>query len=149
SILLREGERSFWVVKKYNSNDTVYSLWSFDLFQEETRYSPEALTFLVDAQKNISFLNAETETLKTQRELLKSFTFDQKLEAREAAIGPADYILASSPVESFPLVMSVALPKTLALEAVRELQIRSIYFAIFVFGLTGLLSFWIGRALTQ
>lgn len=148
AVALRPDQKNFWIVKSFSNGDVLYSLWSFDLFQDEIKNYPEAVLFLYDPQSQVvGVLNGSNASAISGS--VRSLMFAQTMEAREVPLGQDNFVLGSTPIESTSVVMGVALPTALALEAAKKLQIRSIYFAIFVFGLTGLLSVWMGRALTQ
>jgi len=148
SVSLRGDERNFWLIKTFTNGDAIYSLWSYDLFQDEIRNYPEAILFFYDsAAQTVGILNGSSSSAVTSS--IRNLKFAQTMEAREASLGNDNFVIGSTPVESTSMVIGVGLPTAIALEAAKKLQVRSIYFAIFVFGLTGMLSVWMGRALTQ
>lgn len=150
SFLPGSGGKNFWLVKSFENGDILYSYWSDEFFAEEQRLAAGAQVFMSSTLNAEVFPVGETEP-STQALVgeIKKLNLPQSLFTKQISANGAGFILAAAPVEYFSASLSAAYPESLALEPVRELQFRSIYFAILVIGLTGLVSFWIGRALTQ
>lgn len=144
-----ENQKFFWMNKVLENGDSLHSLWSKDVFQEEQRHFSDGIFFLFN-QSSKQVLNfRESAGSQALADQIREMDLLKTLSSTRLKVGEEQFILSSIPVEGFQTMALLATPESVALESVRTLQIRSIYFAILVIGLTGLLSLWIGKALTQ
>lgn len=150
SFLPSKEGKNFWIVKAFENGDILFSFWSDELFVEEQRNAAEASVF-INSSLNSEILEISQESAGSRplADAIRKLELPKSLFSKQIEAAGSSYILASAPIEYFSSTINVVYPAALALEPVRELQYRSIYFAILVIGLTGLISFWIGRALTQ
>lgn len=150
SFLPAKEGKGFWIVKVFDNGLTLSSLWSDEFFAEEQRSFPDAALFLISPlNAKVLTLSQESATSQNLADEIGKMNLPRSLVSKQLDLGGAGFVMAAAPVDYFSSLASVVYPESLALEPVRDLQLRSIYFAVLVIGLTGLVSFWIGRALTQ
>ena len=146
----RTGEKNFWLTKIFDNGDSVFTLWSQDIFSDEQKnYDEGSLLLFSSLNQEVMVLSQDALTGKILADVLKKESLPKTLSSKRMTVQDTKFVQASNPVEYFPLFSVVVFPEAIALASVQDLQLRSLYFALVVIGLTGLLSFWIGRALTQ
>lgn len=150
TMIPEKDGKSVWLAKRYLDGSRLVSLWSVSLFTSDMSNFPDTLVYLVNSESQVAVpLNGVALKQTEITEGLPKLIQTKALTSREERIGKQEMIFASSPLETPNNALVIGVPKELAMVPVYELQRKSLYFAIGVFGVTGLLAYLFGSGLTR
>lgn len=139
--------RLFALGAKSKGGTENFSLWSFDLLEEE--FIQKNSVFAIISQWSAPYVSSKLNGDQALLETLRSRITGQRLETIETSIQNESYFLSVSSLEGYPALVVWGYPKSQALESVRELRWMSLSFAIFALGMTAFLSLWGAGILTK